>query len=401
MGRKSKSTGLVLREGIWHICKRIKGYGRLRESTGSSDYAEAEKYLHFRVEQIRQQLVYGVRQEFIWREAATRFLAEFKDQPSIKQSACYLSQLDPFIGDLPLHYIDDEALEPFVDYLQDSHVLTVRTRSGKLVEREYPPCTNRTVNIALEKVIRILNLCQRKWRDENKKPWLDVVPMIGKLDESDGRTAYPMTWEEQDVFFAELPEHLRLMALYKANTGTREQEVCKLRWDYEQHLPELGRSVFVIPKRFGGRHDKSGVKNRIVRVVILNDVAQRVIDAQRGKDKEWVFPYDGRALHRMNDTAWRSARERAAQKWEEKFGKPAHPDFAQIRVHDMKHTFGRRLKAAGVSLEDRKCLLGHKLQDVTELYSPAEIEHLMKEANKVSVIDSRTPTLTILREKAA
>lgn len=328
-------------------------------------------------------------------------MEEFKDQPSIKQAACYLAQLDQFIGDLPLHHIDDDALEPFIEYLQEPHVLTVRTRTGKFVDREYPPCSNRTVNIALERVIRILNLCQRKWRDENKKPWLDVVPLIGKLDESEGRTAYPMTWEEQKFLFAELPDHLERMALFEANTGTREQEVCKLRWEYEQHVPELGRSVFVIPKRFGGRHEKSGVKNRMVRVVILNDVAQRVVEGQRGKSDEWVFPYEGRALHRMNDTAWRSARERAAKKWEEDKGKVPHEDFAQIRVHDMKHTFGRRLKAAGVSLEDRKCLLGHKLRDVTELYSSAEIGHLVAQANKVSVTDSRTPTLTILREKAA
>ncbi len=30
----------------------------------------------------------------------------------------------------------------------------------------------------------------------------------------------------------------------------------------------------------------------------------------------------------------------------------------QVRVHDLKHTFGRRLRAAGVSFEDRKDLLG-------------------------------------------
>ena len=32
----------------------------------------------------------------------------------------------------------------------------------------------------------------------------------------------------------------------------------------------------------------------------------------------------------------------------------------QVRVHDLKHTFGRRLRAAGVSFEDRQDLLGHR-----------------------------------------
>jgi hypothetical protein len=37
------------------------------------------------------------------------------------------------------------------------------------------------------------------------------------------------------------------MALFKVNTGTREQEVVQLRWEWEVDLPELERSVFVIP----------------------------------------------------------------------------------------------------------------------------------------------------------
>ncbi len=37
----------------------------------------------------------------------------------------------------------------------------------------------------------------------------------------------------------------------------------------------------------------------------------------------------------------------------------------QVRVHDLKHTFGRRLRAAGVSFEDRQDLLGHRLGKIT------------------------------------
>jgi len=66
---------------------------------------------------------------------------------------------------------------------------------------------------------------------------------------------------------------------------------------------------------------------------------------------------------------------------------------------DLKHTFGRRLRAAGVTLEDRKALLEHKNGSVTSHYSTAELEQLIMEANKVSAIDSRGPALTILRRK--
>jgi len=57
---------------------------------------------------------------------------------------------------------------------------------------------------------------------------------------------------------------------------------------------------------------------------------------------------------KINNTGWKSARQRAADKWEEEHGEPAPEGFRRVRVHDLKHTFGRRLRAAGVSFEDVK-----------------------------------------------
>ena len=51
----------------------------------------------------------------------------------------------------------------------------------------------------------------------------------------------------------------------------------------------LETSVFVIPAEFGGRNERSGVKNREDRAVVLNDMAKGVIDAQRGMHDEFVF----------------------------------------------------------------------------------------------------------------
>jgi integrase len=88
-------------------------------------------------------------------------------------------------------------------------------------------------------------------------------------------------------------------------------------------------------------------------------------------------------LARMNNTAWRSARERAADKWEQQTGLPAPPGFRRIRVHDLKHTFGRRLRAAGVSFEDRQDLHGHKSGRITTHYSAGELANLIAAAERV------------------
>ena len=194
-----------------------------------------------------------------------RFLLEFRDQPSIKLSSHHLSQLDPFIGDMLLTHIDDQALGPFIK----DRLATYALPDGKIKKG----VSNRTVNISIERVVRVLTLCARKWRDDERRPWLDGVPMLSKLEEKkSSRKPYPMSWGEQSILFGELPAHLQTMALFKVNTGCREQEVCKLRWDWEISVPELGASVFLIPADFGGRHERSGVKNGDERLVVLNSV---------------------------------------------------------------------------------------------------------------------------------
>ncbi len=60
-----------------------------------------------------------------------------------------------------------------------------------------------------------------------------------------------------------------------------------------------------------------------------------------------------------------------------------------MRVHDLKHTFGRRLRAAGVSFEDRQDLLGHKSQRITTHYSEAELANLIDAAEKACNQKSR------------
>ncbi len=64
---------------------------------------------------------------------------------------------------------------------------------------------------------------------------------------------------------------------------------------------------------------------------------------------------------RMNNSGWKAARRRAAQRYKEELGRECPPGFRSIRVHNLKHTFGYRLRAAGVSFKDRQTLLGHRL----------------------------------------
>ncbi len=242
-------------------------------------------------------------------------------------------------------------------------------------------------------VRRILLLAARAWRDDNGLTWLETAPLIRLLPNENARQPYPLSWKEQELLFSQLEGHLAHMALFKVNTGTREQEVAGLKWEWEVAVPELDTSVFLIPS--------SQVKNKTERVVVMNEVAKSVVEAMRGIHPVYVFTRRGERVAGMNNSGWHAARRRAAAKYEETFGVSCPEGFRQVRVHDLKHTFGRRLRAAGVSFEDRQDLLGHKSARITTHYSAGEISTLIEAANKVCQAGSRkSPALLLLRREA-
>ena len=73
--------------------------------------------------------------------------------------------------------------------------------------------------------------------------------------------------------------------------------------------------------------------------------------------------------------------------------------YAELRIK--KHTFGARLRAEGVSYEDRQDLLGHRSTRITTHYSSADVGKLLAAANKVCCRTENTPLLTIIRRKNA
>ena len=357
MGRK-RMPGLVKRGGNWHINKVVDGV-RICESTGTNRLEEAERYLTRRLETIRQAKVYGIRPKRNFRQAATKFLMEHQHKRSISSDADRLKMLDGYIGNLPLESIHMGALQPYI------------------AARKLEGVKTRTINHGLQVIRHILNLAAGEWMDEYGLTWLANAPKIKLLPDHDARKPYPLDWEEQDRLFAALPLHLREMALFAVNTGCRDGEICNLRWEWEvaTHSVEVG-TVFVIP---GER-----VKNGTDRLVVLNRVARAVIERQRGKDPEFVFIYKGKPILRMLNRGWRKARQLAG---------------LDVRVHDLKHTFGRRLRSAGVSFEDRQDLLGHKSTRITTHYSSVELLNLWQAVNKVCS-EEHKPKITVLRTAA-
>jgi len=309
------------------------------------------------IEETRQVEIYGVRPGRTFEKAAAKFVLENQHKRSLNDDVIRLSQLIPWIGQVTLDKIHRGTLEPWIAHRRKDGLATG------------------TINHGLKLVRRIVNLAATEWVDEHGLTWIQAAPKIKLLPDRQKRQPYPISWDEQARLFKELPDHLTAMALFAVNTGCRDGEICRLKWDWEVQVPELDTSVFIIPGDF--------VKNGDERLVVLNRVAKSVIESLRDNHETHVFTFRGRPVSHMLNSGWKRAR--------------INVGLTQVRVHDLKHTFGRRLRAAGIGFEDRQDLLGHRSGRITTHYSAAELSKLLEAANKVCNRKGKQPELVVLR----
>jgi integrase len=335
------------------INKEYRGV-RLFRRLGNVSQDDAEQRLLNEIQRIDAELERKAHARPLFHQCATRYLDGSRHRRSIETITWHVRMLITCIGHLEPHRVHDGTLEPFVN--------------ARLAAGAAPT----TINRSLEIVRAILNRAARAYRDDDGRPWLEAVPpAITMLPESH-RSPYPITWEEQDRLFHRLPKHLATMGLFAVNTGLRDSNVCRLQWLWETAIPEISRSVFVIPPE--------AFKSRRPHVVILNDIAWSIVQSQRGKHPIWVFPYRGKPIGTMNNTAWQSARRKVG--------------LTSVRIHDLRHSFGSRLRAAGVSEEDRAALRGHAWRSMPDFYASPDVSRLIRLANRVM---ERSRTLTIVR----
>lgn len=347
MGQPKLPDGLCWRkrpDGSYHkdiyFAKTHRGH-RLRESTGTHDVAEAERRLRERLNAIDQIEVYGLRPAWTFKQALVKFYTDHAD--SAYQYAKHLDSMIPFVGDLPLRSMCLDTLRPWIEHRKSDGV------------------SARTINFGIQGVTRLLRLATFYWR-HNGQSWLETAPII-PMEKGVVLQPYPLSWDEQDRLFAELPERHRDMCLFKVNAGCREAEVLGLRWEWEKDLG-IGETVFVVP----GRSTKNGKPH----YVVLNSVARMIVEKYRGRHNDYVFM---QPMVRLTNRAWRKA-------WKAEIG-IGKKDGYRCGVHNLKHTFGKRLRDAGVDQRDVEDLLHHMPKTITRHYSQPELKKLRECVERV------------------
>lgn len=361
---QTRTKGIRLENSERIIDKQYRGQ-RIFQRLGTVSQDAAETWLRERQawhdSERKEQLRTGA--DRLWADGAAKYLIECAQRKvrTVELIAYHVRVLLPYIGSMAMRDVCNEAMEAFKEE---------RVRDG---------AKNATINRSLEVVRTVMNRAARVWRD-NGRPWLLTAPLIEMLDETQQRRLpSPLSWEEQSRLVPALASHLQRPVLFALNTGARDNNVCGLRWDWEVKVRELDRSVFVIPAaEFKGKRDH---------VLILNDAAWSIVNSCRAQHPDFVFVHTafGQQLGRIgtiNNTGWQNAR--------------AAVGLAKVRVHDLRHTFGQRLRDAGVSEEDRALLMGHAIEGMPQHYATATVARLLEAANKVAFTVDRTTLLRVV-----
>lgn len=362
------------KDGTWQVDKWYLGT-RLRQR-GFTTAGEAESWLIARLGELRAVHLHGMRPERTFDQAAAHYVTTHQDKKSLPTEIILLDSVMPYIDQLTLPQVHDGALAPYV---------AARKADGR---------KNKTINLALGVVRRILNLAATSWRDDDGKTWLEQAPKITMLPlVGHQREPRPISWGQQRTLMPLLPDHLARMSLFTLNTGVRDDVVCSLRWEWEIKVPELGCSVFDVPRQ----HVKGGRRSRII---VCNSVAQSIIETVRGQHPEWVFVYRRervkhieqaptmpyRQIQTMNNTAWQNARKAAG--------------LGDLHVHDLRHTVGMRLREAGVAESTVSEVLWHSTKTMTQHYSMAQIVELHAALEKIKADSGKwNKTLATLRQE--
>lgn len=359
-------------DGTCEVDKWYRGT-RLRRC-GFESFAEAEGWLIQQLGTLRQKELHGVRAPRTFSEAAAHYLNTHQEKASLETEVYLLKSIMPTIGHLQLAQVHDTTLAPYT---------AARLAAGR---------AHKTVNLALGIVRRILNLAASTWRDEDGRTWLEQAPAITVLPlVGHQREPRPITWHEQRQLLPKLPDHLARMALFTLNTGVRDDVVCSLRWEWELPIPELGISVFEVPRE----HVKG---RRRVRLVVCNSVAQSVVESCRGRHPEFVFVWRRervtnldqapamayQPIAAMNNTGWQNGRKAAG--------------LDDLHVHDLRHTVGMRLREVGVADNTIGDILWHSKKSITGHYTMAQIVELHAGLDKIKAdTGAWNKSLTTLR----
>ena len=322
---------LYKRNDIWWIRFTTPDGKRVRRSTKTTDKKAAQE-LHDRVksEAWRSDKL-GETPKKLWDDAANKWLIETSHKADHKKDVGKLKWLDQHLGGMLLTDINRETIAKIAQIKSECASTTTANRYSALIRA-------------------ILRKAAYEW------DWLETVPKVRMYKESNRRIRW-LTRKQADELICELPTHQSNLARFALATGLRHANVLGMRWnqiDTDRHV------AWVHP-------DEAKARKAIA--VPLNTDAMVVLQAQRGKHKEYVFTYKGNPIKRANTRAWQKALIRAGVE--------------NFRWHDLRHTWASWHVQSGTPLNALQELGGWECIEMVRRYAHLAPEHLAEHAERI------------------
>jgi integrase len=222
-----------------------------------------------------------------------------------------------------------------------------------------------TVNNCLTAIRQVLK------HAANVEELLETLPHVANVRVSHESKGRALTEVEVGALLSSVDERsleARHFLEFVVNTGMRKTETMEMRWGWI----DWEGGVLDIPAEYrkGGRG----------RRVMLNDAALELLDERRRNGTKFrggrpaplpSGPEDRVWVQRKHDTARNSAAERAG--------------LGRVRTHDLRHTRGSMLYAAGASLPEVRDELGHASMAMVNRYAHSYDERRRATAQRVQI----------------
>ena len=317
--------GLFKRGKVWWMDLMYQGQ-RIRRSTGVKDKRLAEQiYAKVLTEIVEGRWFERIEEKTrTFRELMERYDKEyFSHLPGSRRNYSYFNQLVDFFGDYTLAEITPRLINEF--------------KTARKAQGVKPATINRQITIAK----RAFNVAIRDWE------WCRENP-FAKVSSEKGATKRDrwLTFEEEERLLNASPPWVRDLVLFAAWTGIRLGNIRELKWSQV----DLFRKTIYLGK----------TKNGNPVVIPMN---QKVFTLLKEKMKIRHLNHDlvfttatGKPIEPGN---LRRAFKRACKK----------AGIEDLRIHDLRHTYGTRLAQAGVDLYTIAKLLGHQDIRTTQRYA--------------------------------
>lgn len=240
----------------------------------------------------------------------------------------------------------------------------IREHHNKLKDKKGKYAANKMREL-LRLIYSIAN--ENKWTDHNP------VSMVRRF-KVDERNRFLSADELKRWFEAvsnlkrETTRDFLLMALF---TGARRDNVCSMRWEQI----DFGRKVWTIP----GEKFKNGEEQ----IIVLVDQAIAILERRQAESESpWAFPGGGKTGHLVEPkAAWKTVLEKAG--------------LEDVRLHDLRRTFGSWQAAGGTSLQIIGKSLGHKSLSATQIYARLDLDPVRESVSAaVNAIESASKAKT-------